>query len=392
MIVDTSGSNIDIAFNMFKVKYLTLNNLFRKFDMSKIKSVNLFINLESVIGPLYRDSFEETLSTCTKEEFEDNSRCFISNIINLAAHYRAYFTRSRLTSSIIFYITDTYGDPRMLTNRINNGKYRKYFFDKYVYGDKFSRINDIMNNGVNYAKTICDFIDRVFIVYSSTIEASVLPFILKDQPNMQANVNFFLTKDKYDLQYVNHKGIILWPDKEESIILTRKNVMKFLRFKNNMDEESIKVDISPELLPFMMAVLGNKKRNLEKVNGIGFKKLYRSLENLYLKDYIDDNIPGGVSFERLNELIKDKQGMFPIDIRDKIGTNFYCIDVERQANIVNGSSIALLKELIINKFDNGNIKRLNNRVFSEYPIQLQELRNYDKDLFKKSPFDDVQIL
>ena len=93
MLVETSGANIDIAFNMFKVKYLTLNNLFKKFDMSKMKSVNLFINLESVIGPIYRESFEETLSTCTKSEFDDNSKCFISNIINLAAHYRAYFTR-----------------------------------------------------------------------------------------------------------------------------------------------------------------------------------------------------------------------------------------------------------------------------------------------------------
>ena len=59
----------------------------------------------------------------------------------------------RLVSNIIFYITDTYSDPRLLTNRINNPKYRKYFFDKYVYDDKFRRINDIMNNAVSYAIT-----------------------------------------------------------------------------------------------------------------------------------------------------------------------------------------------------------------------------------------------
>ena len=390
MLVETSGANIDIAFNMFKVKYLTLNNLFKKFDMSKMKSVNLFINLESVIGPIYRESFEETLSTCTKSEFDDNSKCFISNIINLAAHYRAYFTRCRLVSNIIFYITDTYSDPRLLTNRINNPKYRKYFFDKYVYDDKFRRINDIMNNAVSYAKTIADYIDRVFIVYSSTVEASTIPFILKDDPKLKANLNLFLTKDKYDLQYVNHKGIIIWPDKEESVILSRRNVMSFLRYKNDMDEADVRVNISPRLIPFMIAVLGNKKRNIEKIKGIGFKKLYKSIENLYLNGYIDDDIPSSLNYESLNELIKDKQGFMPLVIKDKIGYNYMTTDVERQAKLVQGSEVVLIKDMIINKFDNGNIKRLNDKVFNDYPIQLQELRNYDKDLFK-SPFEDLAV-
>lgn len=390
MLVETSGANIDIAFNMFKVKYLTLNNLFKKFDMSKMKSVNLFINLESVIGPIYRESFEETLSTCTKSEFDDNSKCFISNIINLAAHYRAYFTRCRLVSNIIFYITDTYSDPRLLTNRINNPKYRKYFFDKYVYDDKFRRINDIMNNAVSYANTIADYIDRVFIVYSSTVEASTIPFILKDDSKLKANLNLFLTKDKYDLQYVNHKGIIIWPDKEESVILSRRNVMSFLRYKNDMDEADVRVNISPRLIPFMIAVLGNKKRNIEKIKGIGFKKLYKSIENLYLNGYIDDDIPSSLNYESLNELIKDKQGFMPLAIKDKIGYNYMTTDVERQAKLVQGSEVVLIKDMIINKFDNGNIKRLNDKIFNDYPIQLQELRNYDKDLFK-SPFEDLAV-
>lgn len=391
MLVETSGSNIDISFNMFKVKYLTLNNLFRKFNNLNISSVNLFINLESVIGPMYRESYEETLSTCTKNEFDDNNKCFISNVINLAAHYRAYFTKCRLPSNIIFYITDTFADPRLLVNRINNPKYRKYFFDKYVYDDKFMRINEIMNNGVSYAKTISDYIDRVFILTSSTVEASVIPYLVKDEKVLKSDINFFLTKDKYDLQYVNYNGIIIWPDKDESIILTKKNVMKFLRFKNDMDEANLRYEINPKLLSFMMAVLGNKKRNIEKIKGIGFKKLYKSLENLYLKDYIDDEIPSSLNYESLNELIKEKQGFLPIDIREKIGFNYMTIDIERQAKIVQGSEIALIKDQLVNKFDNGSIKKLNDKIFCDYPIQLQELRNYDKNSFMRNPFEDVQF-
>ena len=167
--------------------------------------------------------------------------------------------------------------------------------------------------------------------------------------------------------------------------------MKFLRFKNDMDEANLRYEINPKLLSFMMAVLGNKKRNIEKIKGIGFKKLYKSLENLYLKDYIDDEIPSSLNYESLNELIKEKQGFLPIDIREKIGFNYMTIDIERQAKIVQGSEMALIKDQLVNKFDNGSIKKLNDKIFCDYPIQLQELRNYDKNSFMRNPFEDVQF-
>ena len=86
--VSPSGSTIDIIFNLFKVRYICMTELFKKLELKNVNTVNFFINLESVYKGLHRDSFEQLLSTCTKDEINNNYKCFISNIINLAAHYR----------------------------------------------------------------------------------------------------------------------------------------------------------------------------------------------------------------------------------------------------------------------------------------------------------------
>ena len=47
----------------------------------------------------------------------------------------------------------------------------------------------------------------------------------------------------------------------------------------------------------------------------------------------------------------------------------------------------LIEDQIVNKYDNNNLKKLNDKVFNEYPFQLQELNNYERRS-KKDPFGD----
>ena len=148
----------------------------------------------------------------------------------------------------------------MMTNHIYNKRYRKDFMNSYVYGDRYEITNGMINEGITYAKTICDYIDRVFLITSPIVEASMIPYLLKNNQRLKPDLNIILTKDNYDLQYVNHKCIILWPNKDESIILTKSNIMSFLRYKNEMDEDKVRVNLSTSLIPFILSVLGDKKR------------------------------------------------------------------------------------------------------------------------------------
>ena len=36
---------------------------------------------------------------------------------------------------------------------------------------------------------------------------------------------------------------------------------------------------------------------------------------------------------------------------------------------------------IVNKFDNNGLKRLNDKIFSDYPIYLEDLYNYTENIF-----------
>ena len=385
-----SGNYLDMIFNLFKVRYIFMTDLFKKFEFTNVNKVNFFINLESIYSYIHRENIESVLRSSTKLELNNNYKSFISNIINLAAHYRQYFTRARVTSNIIFYTSDFKMDRNRLNNHAYNTKYRKYFYNTYLANDKYDLVNTMIVDGVQLAKTICEHIDRVFLVNSGVVEASVVPYLLKDTNKLKTDLNIILTKDSYDLQYTNHNCIVLWPNKEESITLTKANVMSFLRYKNDMEESSIDVNINPKLIPFMLSVLGDKKRSIEKVKGIGFKKLYRGLEKLYLKDFISDENESSLLFESLIDLVKTTKG-FGEDssVKDMIGYNYYCIDLVRQADVVNQTAMMMLDDQIINKFDNDSLKKLNDGLFNDYPFNLQELAIYDRA--DSNPFESMTL-
>ena len=185
----------------------------------------------------------------------------------------------------------------------------------------------------------------------------------------------------YDFQYVNHNFLILYPDKEESVILHRYNIMKYLRYSHEMDE-SFKVDLNPLLLPFIHAVLGDKKRSLPKIRGIGFKKLYKSLEKLYEADFLDDENVLGFNIEHLGELIKESKFFNDTGVKETIMSNYFAINLDRQLNIVEPYMRVSVLDAAINKFDNNGLKRLNDKVFFDYPLHLVELNNYNKKLMK----------
>ena len=62
-----------------------MNELFGKLDLKSIKTVSLYINLESVLNYLLRENFEDMLTTATVQERTDNTKAFIANIINLSS-------------------------------------------------------------------------------------------------------------------------------------------------------------------------------------------------------------------------------------------------------------------------------------------------------------------
>ena len=358
---------------------MKLNELFRALKLEGIKSVTLYINLESILNPLHQKSYEEYLTSATADSANEEYKSVIANIINIAAHYRQYFTRERVFSSIVFFYNDFDADGKY-NNSVHIKKYRRNYHDMYN-DDRYTRVNEIIRGAIEYCHKIVDFIDAVYILHSKRLDSSLIPYVCTDHKLLKSDLKIILTKDVYDWQYVNEGFLVMVPKGDDSVILYQKIFMKYLLYKYDMLDK-YKLEISPLLYPFILSVMGNKKRNLPKVKGIGFKKLYRELEKLYIKDYLSDEHPESYNIEYLNDLIRTNNGFYNNQIKELITDNFYAIDIEKQISISNWDNADEILSGLINRYDNNGLKRLNDKTFSDNPINLVELNNYYPSMLK----------
>ena len=358
---------------------MKLNELFRALKLEGIKSVTLYINLESILNPLHQKSYEEYLTSATADSANEEYKSVIANIINIAAHYRQYFTRERVFSNIVFFYNDFDADGKY-NNSVHIKKYRLNYHDMYN-DDRYTRVNEIIRGAIEYCHKIVDFIDAVYILHSKRLDSSLIPYVCTDHKLLKSDLKIILTKDVYDWQYVNEGFLVMVPKGDDSVILYQKIFMKYLLYKYDMLDK-YKLEISPLLYPFILSVMGNKKRNLPKVKGIGFKKLYRELEKLYIKDYLSDEHPESYNIEYLNDLIRTNNGFYNNQIKELITDNFYAIDIEKQISISNWDNADEILSGLINRYDNNGLKRLNDKTFSDNPINLVELNNYYPSMLK----------
>lgn len=370
---------MDFIYNSFKIRYVKLNELFRALKLEGIKSVTLYINLESILNPLHQKSYEEYLTSATTDSANEEYKSVIANIINIAAHYRQYFTRERVFSNIVFFYNDFDADGKY-NNSVHIKKYRRNYHDMYN-DDRYTRVNEIIRGAIEYCHKIVDFIDAVYILHSKRLDSSLIPYVCTDHKLLKSDLKIILTKDVYDWQYVNEGFLVMVPKGDDSVILYQKIFMKYLLYKYDMLDK-YKLEISPLLYPFILSVMGNKKRNLPKVKGIGFKKLYRELEKLYIKDYLSDEHPESYNIEYLNDLIRTNNGFYNNQIKELITDNFYAIDIEKQISISNWDNADEILSGLVNRYDNNGLKRLNDKTFSDNPINLVELNNYYPSMLK----------
>ena len=93
---------MDVFFNMYKVKYSKLLDLLRENNDINIGSddtVHIYINLETIILKMCNLETNQEISINKNAKLQ-----FIANIINLAAHYRMFFTKHKIESKIFLYI------------------------------------------------------------------------------------------------------------------------------------------------------------------------------------------------------------------------------------------------------------------------------------------------
>lgn len=350
---------MDVIFNLFKIKYTKLDELLTKHctTLKPNSNINLFINFESLMKKLYNSNIMEYLKVCKNKEEE-----IISNIINLAAHYRLFFSKNKIYSKIYFYMGFPFKSH--YKNKLINPDYRKLYNEKYSKGNEIFVFSELLNNTIPIVKIIFEYIEGVYFINSNLIEPSLIPYIIT-KDSMNNTFNLILSKEKYDYQYVNKDFYLLNPKQENSYIIDSQNIIENVKIDNKVYND---LTVSSKYLSFILSLLGDKYRNIEKIKSIGLSGVIKSINKAIEQNKIGENV---FNINILSNIIKE-------EYRKDLLNNFYCTDIDTQYSMLNIKDIYSITEQLIDKFDNVQLKKLNDQYFINSPIYLMELMSGNK--------------
>lgn len=344
---------MEVIFNMHKVKYVDLEKMINL----KEGNVQIFINVESIVRKLIVANVEDYLKSSTETRMYE----FISNVLNIAAHYRKFFSNKNMQSEVILYINDP---DSSYNNRMYNDEYRKNTSDLYRATTVFG---GFVRDAFPLIKIFTDYIEGVYFITSNRIEPSMVPAILdKNAPN-----KVLVTTDKYEYQYVNNGFTIIRPkSKGKSYHLNSTNVVDVMKMELNITNPTL---VGSNFVPLITSFTGDVRRSIPKIKGVGLSKILNLLSDGIRKGVITINT-SNVSL--LEDLLSE-------DIKDVIKTNFMITDVKTQLSSVGKSTKIILEGQKEDKFDDVSLKALS-VYFQHYPIMLEELQPMK---IKKSVFE-----
>ena len=374
---------LDSYLHGFKVKYMVLDQLLGSVigpnvpKKDRLDTVNIFINMESLYNSFRNRGIEKIIIKYTKDEMNYVYRQLIAGIINVGVHYRKYFAYHKVRTNIVYYYNEIKDSPVIYNNCAYIKNYRKHFFESLNSLDRFT-INGIVKDTIPLVKIIMTYLENMYMVGADRIEASLIPFYIDMEGLLPSNMNIFITKDEYDFQYANFKGLLVVKVNDKPILLSKKNLMKYITWKHEIKTDRM---ISPLLINFMLSCIGNRKRSIKGLKGVGWVSIYKELLKLYDVGYIlpqDDNT---THVRYLVDILADESFKMvdKDDLIDKIISNYKSIAVDFQYGHMEKVQKMKIKDQLIDRTDPKALIELNDKYFEDTPIQLYEINQYEKE-------------
>lgn len=343
---------MDRTFNLFKVRFNVLDDLFSQQckHITPNSRVNVYINMEPVLRKLLSVT-NENYSRVSKINLKE----FTSNIINLAAHYRLFFSKHKLYSKIYVYI------PTPQSSYINTSfidEYRQGYYHNMTKNAKYKNLGNVISDSQEIVQLISEYIEGVYFIESGSIENSLIPYIINSENNDNFD-NFIVSNDPYDFQYVNHGFNIIVPKKENSYIVNKDNLIDILK-----QREHVESDIEPGSLvyPFILSIMGDKRRNIPKISRMGLVTILKTIDKAIKQNIITDRT---FNINLLSGIVRE-------DYASILLNNFYCTDIKSQFSRLGQYDTYFITKQIKDKYDEESLKKINDLYFSETPIMLLE--------------------
>lgn len=352
-----------VWFNVMKIRYtdydeaLTNTNFLQPTD-----KINVFINLETVFKYLSMiNDLEKKLILQKKFDI-----ILVSNIINLAAHYKRFFVNNGLDTRVYLYHTDL--ESTNFPQRKYNDEFRLYYLLKYNDNPKFVYLTDALKSSIlKEVKTICEFIPRVYYLSGLNIEGSQIPYIVGQDDTSRKNI--IISGEFYDTQYsLIPNYFISYLHSTVGYRTVCNNIRECLKEVTKKENDELnsfcKTYENYGMYCSLLSVLGDRLRSIDGINGVGPKILEKYIYQGIARNEIQLSTtnPG-----MIGNIFHDE------DIKNEFTDNYYCSSI-----IAGYEELSMSHKLSVlnqrkDRLDIDSLKKLNATRFYSYPLILEAL-------------------
>lgn len=359
----TPYDNFTSSFTKLKIKYAEYDeSISRAQFLSSNDEVNVFINLESVLNNLSLiKSVEEKMMVQ-----RDFNELIISNIINLAAHYKRFFSNSRIRSKIYLYTTDLKSND--FNERKINSDFRSYFLTKYNENPKFVLLSEkIKFEILPDVKTYCEFLPDIYLINSLNIDGSVIPYVIHKQDENRKNfiigTNIFETQYAFVNNFMYNKirggqynpNLPRFTDKRTDFI---KNIL------NTDNRNIIELFYNPNIYCGLLAIDGDRIRSLTGIYKFGPKSYERAILE-------------GLSFNKFTRNVSSPELLATIfnneEDREDFIDNFNCMNIHYMYDRLTDAMKTSITSQVVDRVDINALNSLNATRFYNNPLRLEGL-------------------
>lgn len=324
--------------------------------------VNIFINFECILRNL---SLHRTLISSLAYYKKEVVIEMESAILNVMAHYKAYFKKEKCIPKVYFYYTDLKSEDSQQME-IYNKYYRSYYKNKYLQNPDFKLMGEtLVDIIIPEIELITSYIPDCYFIKSSVFDGSIIPQIISSMPEYAGYKNVVISGDIFDTLYLfNLNFMVLYIKRRYQYFTLASQIDSVVQsIVKNESPFDLTIFNSELYFRLLLAIKGSKIRNIRSAKGFGYGKFMKLLEDGIKNDVVLMN------FESIDSIIQ----LFPEKYRNDIRNAFVCTSIETQYALINESDIENIRAQIKDKFDIKSVESLNNKRFLDFPINLQML-------------------
>jgi len=347
---------LEQAFNMKKIRYDLFDNTINTYLDKDTEELNLIFDLEFLIKELFSDDIMKLYNTSNAKI----TYFIVSEIFNIAAHYRHYyFSRYRIKTNIFFVHTINENNRCLKIYK----DYKQEIYERYKSKTAFIK-NLIMN--INLVNIIADYLPNIYFIDSNNIdELFAMKYIIFDSVNKKEQniMNLIFTNNPIYFSLTSNETVLCINNRVDNIKIYEKwNLINdYIANKSKTDKE-----LHPSFYKFIITIAGYKKFNIPAVKSMyGNIKSYKKIVKLIEKNIIV-NMP--YNFKTFTDAIKQDK-FFTDNIIKNFNRN-YELMFHKFTNEEILNNIKLIERKIINNYDSKLLKYYNETYFEHNPINF----------------------